>query len=497
MQAFFEAKQHYLIELRPGQLLELVRSNGYHTELMGEEDLERHLESLVEWGNLFRSHDTAAVSRIDDFYRKRYLFHLTVVGEAAHRAVLEVEATVGKSGSLQATMLVKIRDALRALAESPTTPPLNSDKLVRLLHDLHAAFETLTQEANRFIGDLNRHFGGERMEEERFVLHKQAVLAYISRFIEQLRQLAAEIAVGIEAVEKAGIDKVIAAAACSADLPPVLDDTDPIAWWTREQHARWKGVHAWFVGERAGSPPTVERLAEVAVSAVVGLTRTLSRLNDRRTRPVDRAADYRTLARWFAECGSDAEAHELWQSAFGLYPARHFHLEELDAELTSPGESWWEAEPVAVPVQLRTRGSISKAGRPSPAADHSSEKQWIAQRQRRERAQLEAAMRRFTGRGPLRFSDIATLETAEFDLLLALLDEALSATCGADGTRKTRTADGRLTIALESPQEADAEWVTLITPRGRLRCHNYRITVAEESRPSMVRQGETSTAGVG
>lgn len=106
-------------------------------------------------------------------------------------------------------------------------------------------------------------------------------------------------------------------------------------------------------------------------------------------------------------------------------------------------------------------------------------------------------MRRFTGKGPLRFSDIATLETAEFDLLLALLDEALSATRGANGTRKTRTADGRLTITLESPQEADAELVTLTTPRGRLCCRNYRITVTEESGPSMVRQGEPSTAVVG
>lgn len=106
-------------------------------------------------------------------------------------------------------------------------------------------------------------------------------------------------------------------------------------------------------------------------------------------------------------------------------------------------------------------------------------------------------MRRFTGKGPLRFSDIATLETAEFDLLLVLLDEALSATRGADGTRKTRTADGRLTITLQSPQEADGEFVTLITPRGRLRCQNYRITVAEESQPSMARQEEPPTAGVG
>lgn len=497
MQAFYEAKQHYMIELRPGEILEQVRSNGYHTELKSDEDLERHLATLVEWGNLLRSHDTAAVSHIDDFYRKRYLFHLTAVGEAAHRAVLDVEATVGKSGSLQTTMLVKIRDALNALAKSATTTSLDPDKLVRLLHDLHSAFETLTHEANRFIGDLNRHFGGERMEEDRFVLHKQAVLAYISRFVEQLRYLAAEIAAGIQAVERGGVDRVIAVAANSADLPPALDDADPITWWIGEQHAKWKGVCAWFVANHASSPATVERLAEVAVGAVVGLTRTLGRLNDRRTRPVDRAADFRTLARWFAECRTDSSAHELWQTAFGLYSARHFHLEEKDAELTNPGVSWWETEPVAVPVQLRVRGKISKAGRPSAAADYSQAKQWIAQCRRRERAQLEAAVHRFAGKGPLRFSDIAKLDMAEFDLLLALLDEALNATRSADGTRKTRTADGRLTITLHPSRGADAVLVTLVTPRGRLRCHNYRITVVENALSAEASPGETPTADVG
>jgi hypothetical protein len=70
-----------------------------------------------------------------DFYKGRYVYHLTSVGEAAHRAVLEVEATVGKSGSLQATMLVKIREALVALAAAGATETLEPDTLVRLFHD--------------------------------------------------------------------------------------------------------------------------------------------------------------------------------------------------------------------------------------------------------------------------------------------------------------------------------------------------------------------------
>jgi uncharacterized protein (TIGR02677 family) len=181
------------------------------------------------------------------------------------------------------------------------------------------------------------------------------------------------------------------------------------------------------MGEPAGSTPIVERLADVAVDAVVGLTRTLARLNERRAGSADRAADFRTLARWFSTCPSEEAAHRVWQAAFGLYSARHFHLEEDDAERTGPGISWWEAEPAPVPVRLRTHGGTSNAGRPSPAADHGRQKEWMAERHRRERAQIEAASRRFAGQGAMRLSDIAGLEAAEFELLLALLDEVLNA----------------------------------------------------------------------
>lgn len=478
VQAFHEAKQHYVIELRPAEVLERVRKAPYHGELQDEDEVRRHLDQLVAWGNLLRTHDPVAVSRIDDFYKGRYVYHLTTVGEAAHRAVLDVEATVGKSGSLQATMLVKIRDALDALAAAGAADPAEPDVALRLLHDLHSAFDTLTEEANRFMGDLGRHTRGERVEEDHFVLYKQAVLAYISRFVAQLRHLAAEIAAGVHAVEAAGAARLIAAAARSADLPPALPGTDPAAAWVEEQGARWAGVRAWFIGDAAGHRPTIERLAEVAVDAVVELTRTLGRLNDRRTRPVDRAADFRVLARWFSACADDDEAHCLWHSVFALESARHFHIEEEDPEHEAAVTSWWESEPVQVPPRLRARGDTSNSGRPSPAADHAREREWIAQRRRRERAQLEAALARFAGRGPLSLADLVSLDAAELELLLELFDETLSAPREADGTRRARTADGRLSVTLHPPAPGE-DFAAIATPDGRLRCLNYRIVVDE------------------
>ena len=494
MQVFYEAKQRYTIELRVGEVVEAIRLSSNDVKVADEQELEPLLAQLVRWGNLARTHDTAAVARIDDFYRKRHVFHLTTLGEAAHRAILEFEANVGKSGSLQTSMLVKIRETLESLTKISSATSSEPGRVVTLLHDLHSAFDTLTREANRFIGDLNRHTDAGRAEKDCFILHKQAILGYISRFVEQLRLLGAEVTASVEAVSSSGIDSIIAVAATSAELPPATDDMDPIAAWVDEQRARWKGVYSWFVRNPADGRPTVERLASITVGAVVGLTRTLGRINDRRSRPVDPAADFRTLARWFAACEDDDDAHSLWQGAFGLYSTRHFHLEEEDAELTRADTSWWDAEPVTVPVRLRVHGNVSKAGRPSQASDHSQEKQRIAELRTRERAQLEFAMERFAGQEDLRLSDVVSLDGAQFDLLLSLLDEALSNSRGPDGTRRAKTADGRLLVVLRQPDEPNSAPVSISTPRGRLTCLDYRITVSEGT--SRVSRKSTARAGV-
>lgn len=480
VQVFFDAKQHYAIELRPAEVLTRLQQAGLYTELQNPDDPEPELRQLVAWGNLKDAHDTASVGRLEDFYRHRLLYHLTAVGEAAHRAVLDVEATVGKSGSLQATMLVKIRDALAQLAElaSRAAPP--ADDVLRALHDLHSGFDTLTVEANRFIGELDRSVAPDRLAEERFLLYKEALLAYIGRFVDQLRRLGDEIRTSIDSIPPDRAGHLLTAAARSADLPPALDGADPAAAWIAEQHARWSGVRTWFVGDPAsGATPTVERLAEVAVDAVVGLTRTLQRLNERRSRPVDRGADFRTLARWFAACPDDRAAHLLFHAAFGLGPSRHFHLEEADPELSPPNTSFFDAAPVDVPVRLRTRGTNPTQGRPGAAPDHQLTRQWIAQKRRRDRERWEAAARRFVGQGPICFGDLGTLDAAELEVLLSLLDEALTSPRRADGARETRSTDGRWLIRLDPPPSGDADLVEISTARGRLRCANYRLTVAD------------------
>lgn len=487
MQIFFEARQRYVIELRAREVLELLQASPHHFELADEAALDRHLSQLVTWGNLAHAHDPGAVSRLEDFYKKRFVYHLTAVGETAHRAVIEVEATVGRSGSLQSTMLTKIRDALRELAALGARSEASPDAAFTLFHELDAAFTTLTEEANHFIAEIDRTDTGPAAE-ERFLVYKQALLAYISRFIEQLRRLGAEIRAAIEAVDASGAARLIDLASRSNDLPPSLGRGDPAVLWREEQARRLGGMRAWFCGETtSGAAPIVDRLAQVARDAVISLTRMLMRLNERRTRPVDRAADFRTLARWFARAPDDRAAHVLWRSAFGLYAARHFDLVEGDPDLVPSGTSWWEAPPVEVPIRLRTHGSSPTQGRPSQVPNHELSRQWIAQKRRHEQAVLREAIGRFSGRGVLTVSTLGQLSTSELEVFLSFIDEALTSPRQADGSRVARSSDGRFRITLVAPPRDERRLVALDAPSGRLYCADYRIQVDEAGAAGVVR----------
>ena len=486
VEVFAEAREHYQIELRPADVREALARSGFNhqLDLANEAELDRHLDQLDAWGNLQRSHDTAAVARIEDFYRRRYLYRLTPAGEAAHRAVREVEETVGRSGALQTSMLVEIRDALSALVEGARAS--DAAALARALHRLHAAFESLTEEANLFLAELDRHVSAERVDEARFLAHKHALLAYLGRFVADLKRLAPEIADRVDEAEALSPDRFIALAAEAAERPPSLDGGDPVAAWITAERGRWGGIRAWFAA--GGEVPRVERLQAKARESVARLTRALARLDERHARSVDRAADFRTLARWCAAAASDDDAHALYASALGLYSSRHFHIAEDDPELTRTSTSWWDAAPVEIPVRLRTHGAVSRSGRPPPALDFADGRAWLAARRKRERAQLDAALTRFAGRGPVRLSHVASLDPAEFDQFLALLDEALCAPRDADGARRTRSADGRLDIMLRPPPD-DRAWVVLSTPRGRLRCRDYLVEAAV-AQPRAVAAGE-------
>ncbi|MFB7494551.1 DUF2397 family protein [Streptomyces sp. NPDC056161] len=116
---------------------------------------------------------------------------------------------------------------------------------------------------------------------------------------------------------------------------------------------RWDGIVHWFA-EREHSE--TERLQDATVTAIRSVLALLRRVTEARRGGVSRESQLRPLAQWFTSCGSDEDAHALFQAVFGLGAPRHIAVPYADPELIPGRTSWWEAEPVELARTLVQSG---------------------------------------------------------------------------------------------------------------------------------------------
>jgi uncharacterized protein (TIGR02677 family) len=190
-----------------------------------------------------------------------------------------------------------------------------------------------------------------------------------------------------------------------------------------------------------------------ARSSIRALLIAAAAINDRRTSRSDRVSDLRTLALWFTQSETDTDAHRLWRAAFGLTPARHLKIDDatLDERNTNPisGQtSWFDAPPIQISPRLRATGQIHRPGAPKAVVDFSRDKEQLAREAEAEAEAIAAAHRRFATGQPIRLSEMAYLDHAEFGLLLDLLGEALASRVSDDEPVEATSTDGTMIVSL-------------------------------------------------
>lgn len=480
MGAFVQAKQRFLVHLRPDDVHEAVRAAGRPADLT---EVTAALHSLTDWGNLRADPDTARVTTVEDFNRARYLYQLTPEGEAAEAALAAYDAVLGRRGELQAVALDDIRTSLRALAELAAGEP-DPARVHALLRDLSGVFEGLAANAQAFMAGLQRTIDLTDGDVEAFLAYKDRLIGYIERFIGDLVTASADIAATLRnldpvvpALLRLAAEREAADALATGDGGPSAEAVQArLASW----EARWAGLRRWFVGEadRPAQAGLLRARARQAITALLGLVTTL---NERRSGRSDRSADFRTLARWFAEAPDDAAAHRLWRAAFALAPSRHLTvdadmLEARDAEPVPPSTPWAEAAPVVVSPRLRATGTYERRGQPARVVDRSKERALLAAGVAAETAQAEAVRARLLTDGPVRLSQFGDLDPDAFAELLRLLGDALAVAVRPGETVAVTTGDGALMVTL-TPCD-DGTVAELRTDHGVLRGPDHLVYIA-------------------
>jgi hypothetical protein len=174
------------------------------------------------------------------------------------------------------------------------------------------------------------------------------------------------------------------------------------------------------------------------------------------------------MAAWFARCESDGAAHTLFDAAFGLSSVDHLGLAVPDVESDGPFASWWDIDPVDVPLSLRAYGRRPARGSTAKRRDYSAAKAMIEAERAAEAARLADAAARLVSLDLSR----SRIGHEEWPTLLRLLDEALAARdLGPEFSATVRTTDAVVRI-----ESADHD-TRLLAPAGSVVLHRCRIEV--------------------
>ncbi|ABW13367.1 conserved hypothetical protein [Parafrankia sp. EAN1pec] len=488
MRTFVRAKRRFNVHLRPEDVLEmLAREPGQDgdgldgLDLGGITDVSAELRSLVDWGNLRGDPDTSRVTSVEDFNRPRFLYQLTPAGEATETALEAFDEALGRRGELQAVALSDIHSQLRALLALLPEPEIDAAKAHQLLRDLAGVFRGLADNAQAFMGSLQRTIDLHDADLDVFLAYKEQLIDYLQRFIRDLVVTSARIVDVLREIEEHDLSRLLRAvaereardAAPDLDHPPPPTPSQPaltsqpeltqgepaeplasgvvgdrLALWTE----RWEGLRHWFVGDRT-HPPQSRLLRERARAAVPALLSVVLVLNERRSGRSDRSADFRALALWFAQAPNDDDAHRLWRVCFGLAPARHLTVdaatvEARDAEPVPASTPWSEAPPILVDIRLRRTGRYERRGAPNRVRDRAAERRLLAERLAAEEDVVRAARRQLATGEPVRLSELAELDDPTFRLFLTVLGDALARRRPGELSVVTSSADGTLSISL-------------------------------------------------
>jgi len=498
MRLFVDAKQRFALHLKPEEVVSGLRDESVAPGLACVEQVEAEaaLTQLKEWGNLKAHADSAEVRTVQDFMRAHLLYQLSAEGEAAEGALAFYREQIEQPGELQVAALDDISALLSELTELLGQPTLDVQKVHTSCTALYARFDGLAARARQFMGSVQRAIDLQEGDVQAFLAYKGKLIEYLERFIGELIVKSPLIASRIIAVDGAGMTRALDAIV-ARDVSDALDSQATTEERIRrEWTTKWEGLRAWFFGN-GGEPSQSERLRSRARSAIPDLLAVVADLNARRVRRSDRAEDFRTLARWFAECETDEQAHILWRSAFCLTPSRHLTIDaetlaRRDETPVSPRTSWLDADALLISPHLRAVGRIRRFGRQPAIVDDSDAKRLLGNKLAEENRQLEEARRLIATGGLTRLSDFAVLPRGSFDLFLDCLGAALASQRDPAEPVVTTSSDGSLRVRLEPIPAAPS--VCLNTHDGAFRGRDCRIRIEEAFKQAHVEADMESDA---
>jgi uncharacterized protein (TIGR02677 family) len=412
---------------------------------------EARCKQLLAWGNLLPSVRDAKVATVAEYIRSRSRYQVSKLGGRVHREAVAIMHATDGAREVARELLGQIVQSLDRILALLDRQELDRQELGRLEIDAEAlAGEVTTVFGNqRLFTDSVRDFyaylagvlsrydlgGGE------YAQFKELLLVYIDLITADVNRHAPAVAHRVELVLKF-IDPLLDTLNTLPGL--TLPDGTPVERAQGRSKTDWEELSYWYDTQGASGP---QQLRAAASQALGQLITNAKRLLDSSGTGFSRRADFLRLARWFS-AADDESAHRLYAAAFGIYPSRHllFGAEEPDPRI-GPTTSWWDSDPVQVPLSLRERGDRAMRGRTSRVPDPTADRRRLTAEAEKEAEQRRAAAAELAMAGAL---DGATISPAARDLLLDLVADLLARhraeVTDYDVGLRLRAVPGRVTV---------------------------------------------------
>lgn len=434
---------------------------------------ENRCRQLVAWGNLGESGRDTRVGAVGDYVRATARYRPTVLGGRVHREATALLASHDGAREVTRESLARICDALAHIdAAADTGFAIDPNTLAGHVTGVFVHHRAFTDSVADFYTYLAEASARPDLSGDDYTEFKLLLLDYVDVITSDLSRYAHPAFATLQRLLPL-VDGLLAA------LPDPGLPGDTVTRAPGRTRDDWEQLASWY-HEDAG-PRELRDAAATALNRL--LTHTRNRISE--APGFSHRADLLRLASWFSE-SSDEQAHRLHAATFGAYPSRHLLLgpEEPDPRIGA-GTSWWNADPVSVPVSLRERGDRSPRGGnariPDPTADRSLIVA-LAEQESGERADAVAELR---AAGDLHDAQIST---AARDVVLDQLAVLLARHQDLDGVYRIDDHDIGLALTAEP-----GRGTTVHCPDGDLTVHGLTLRT---SSPLLAPTDSAQTIGV-
>lgn len=431
------------------------------------ETVMARLNALKDDGNLLPSSHTVKAANIRAYHIARSRYLLSKDGQLVSRLMEEFLSKHDKAREVSQELLAVLARDLEALAHD-LRGGMTADEASSRVRTLFLQFNDFAESIREFYAYVGSVMTRYDLDAAAFSNLKAVLFDYLSSLIEEVNRHSPAVLRALDLLEHVLPELFSLLEGASSSLGKLSTAGAQIQESAGRNHSDWQQMRAWFDSSNGGSE--VDALRDATRAAMATLLSNAKRMVRSSINEVSRRKDLLRFAALVDTCDPQG-AHDLYTSAFGMYPSRHFA--DSTEESAAASTSWWNGPTADVPVSQRDRGTRSSIGRTPHAADHAATKAMLLAAADEQARQSEAAAAELRANGA--HLERSKLSPAAMRLLQGLLTRATATM--TPQRQQAVTADQDINLGLRLVRTVTDQKIT--SADGDLLLHRLHATVGE------------------